>query len=74
MIFVAIIIGFIAILALIAYWAVMLMLFIIWVVFLFWAAIFTYIFGDPYSGSLCSVFATAITFWLYGMHSDNKAS
>lgn len=58
----------------IAYWLVMITLFIIGAIFVFWAVLFALLFGDPYVGGLCSVFATGITFWLIGFREDKKAS
>lgn len=54
----------------IAYWIVMISLFIAGAVFVFWAVIFALLFGDPYVGALCSIFATGITFWLFNMSGD----
>lgn len=51
----------------ITYWIVMIMFFILVAIFLFWAAVFALIFGDPYVGSLCAVFATGITLWLFSL-------
>lgn len=45
----------------------MIMFFILVAIFLFWAAVFALIFGDPYVGSLCAVFATGITLWLFSL-------
>jgi hypothetical protein len=60
------------ILGFIAYWLVMITLFVIAAVFIFWAVIFGLIFGDPYVGSLCSVFATGVTFWLFNSRGDKS--
>ena len=63
------------ILGFIAYWVVMAMLIALSVVFIFWAVVFAFIFKDPYIGSLCSIFATGLTFWALGTFNDkNKAS
>jgi hypothetical protein len=56
----------------ITYWLVMITLFVIAAVFIFWAVIFGLLFGDPYVGSLCSVFATGVTFWLFNSRVDKS--
>lgn len=56
----------------IAYWIVMIMFFILVAIFLFWATVFALIFGDPYVGSLCSVFATGITLWLFSLRGEKQ--
>lgn len=68
----ALIIGIVAIMALIAYWFIMITLIAIGFVLAFWAVIFATIFGDPYVGGVCSVFATGLTFWLYNKYDDKK--
>jgi hypothetical protein len=55
---------------LLAYWLVMITLFVIGLVFLFWAVLFMVVFGDPYVGALCSVFATAISMWLFSLRAE----
>lgn len=67
-------IGVLAIVVFITYWVVMAMLLILGIVFVFWAVLFTILFGDPYVGSLCSVVATGMTFWLYSIRGDGKGS
>lgn len=63
---VLVIVGFIA------YWLIMLTLIALGVLFVFWAVVFAYVFKDPYIGSLCSVFATLLTLWAFGLFSDKK--
>lgn len=63
-----------AIFGFIAYWVVMATLLILGMVFVFWAVLFAFAFGDPYLGSLCSVVATGITFWLYSIRGDSKGT
>lgn len=58
----------------IAYWIVMIMLFVLAAVFIFWALLFGYVIGDPYAGSLCSLFATGITFWLFSLREGKETS
>ena len=70
---VALLIGIAVIAGLILYGVVLVMLFILGIVFAFWAFLFAYLFGDPYLGGLCSIFATCLTFWFYNEYNNKKA-
>lgn len=58
----------------IVYWMVMIMFFILVAIFLFWAMVFALIFGDPYVGALCAVFATGLSFWLFSLRGERQSS
>lgn len=56
----------------IMYWLFMAMLIVLGVVFVFWAVVFAMIFGNPIIGGLCSVVATALTFWAVNAYGNKK--
>lgn len=68
----ALMVGIAIIAGIVVYWIVMATLFVIGIVVVFWAFVFAYLSGDLYVGGLCSIFATGLTFWLYGFYSDRK--
>ena len=68
----ALLVGLAVIAGIVAYWIVMATLIVIGIIFAIWAVIFAAIFGDPYVGGVCSVFATGLTIVLYGIYSDRK--
>lgn len=69
---IALLVGIAIIAGILTYWIIMATLFVIGIIFAFWAVLFAMVFGDPYVGGLCSVFATGFTIWLYGIYSDKK--
>lgn len=69
---ISLLVGIAIIAGIIAYWVMMATLFVIGLVLAFWAVVFAMIFGDPYVGGVCSVFATGLTIMLYGIYSDKK--
>ena len=71
-IIIALLVGIAIIAGILAYWVLMATLFVIGIVFAFWAVLFAMIFGDPYVGGVCSVFATGFTIWLYSLNSEKK--
>lgn len=53
------------ILGFMAYWLIMLSLIALGVLFIFLAVVFAYVSKDPYTGALCSLFASGLTIWIY---------
>jgi hypothetical protein len=69
---IALLVGLAVIAGIVAYWIVMATIIVIGLVLVSWAVLFAMIFGDPYVGGICSVFATGLTFWFYNKYSDTK--
>ena len=56
----------------IAYWFVMLLLLLLGLIFYSWALAIGYLTGDLYIGWVGAIFATGLTFWLYGLISNKS--
>jgi len=69
---IALLLAIAVIAGIVAYWIIMATLFVIGIIFAFWVLVFAYLIGDPYVAGICAVFATGLTFLLYGEYSDKK--